>query len=339
VIGFLITLYLFKDRSGKAPVIIINLWTLACHMQITARDQICGYRLNVVQSQMESFLTQLNDEGAELLFIFRKNQAIGKKIIDEKESEYERACDIMEEIAERKVLRRCERLIVSKTTFLNNSIIQVVLHQTAKRFGQICGLPPNIKDTQTTYHVQLALHKKALAIIGGVSNYLFYGGDFAIWNDYFLNMQHMTIRQYDREAILRNLQLTVEHLPLFYTLAGGLLSSSKITTEMNEFFNPTSEKQYHFIAEFVKQQKFPIDKENLKEVFAKFLDDSIVAQTVGDIIKNLSRMDLDSKDPKKGHLNLKEKLVADSLINIMDFTEEILVNAPIFISTNFIDFR
>lgn len=333
----------------QTPVLLLNLWTFSNYFVKSITDfkvRMFGFRLNQVQADFESFLIKLRDNGAQIVFVFKKYQRKEMDFIQNTEFGYKYGCGILDVIAQIKttnaVVQHFEKHKSTKQyidickLFPMKSYLALVLTQTAQKYGKLYGMD-NLDCKPTTVHAQLANKYNAMAIIGGDSYYVFYGGKWKFWSDTTLDMETMTIREYDKAKILENLQITVQQAPLFVALAGGLYSSSKNLADVSNYFKSRDRELSIFekIPNFINLQHFPITDENLNLMLQQILgrkDESIFL----DFRKTLELMNPEIE--LKYECN-DRKIWEVSENGFMNYANEILSNGIIPISPVFTDLR
>lgn len=215
---------------------------MANHMKLDVKDAIVGYRLNNIDRRFEEFLQKLKNAGAEMIFVFKKTQKNkDEDFIVEQEEDYHTGRELIDNITARKDFGTLKTLYESKIKddnkfeFPLNRSLMLVLSQVAQKYGKLVGMD-TINNRNSTFQVQLANQYNAIAIMGLNTHYIFYEGSWAFWSDADLDMDLMTIRQYNKEKILRHMNLSYEKAPLFVCLAGNLDSSEANIKKVAMFF-------------------------------------------------------------------------------------------------------
>lgn len=316
----------------------MNLWTLAYHWQQDIKDAIVGFRMNVIEETFSSFLEKLQHAGAVMVFVFKKSQVRESDFISGKAEDYAKGKAIVELMRSTSDLNKlesfCQFKYPTERLPLNHAVMHV-LAQVSKRFGKLHGMD-TINKRSSTFQVQLANQYNAMAIVGLDTYYSFYEGSWTFWSDKDLDMESMTIRQYNKEKIMEHLNLTPEKTPLFITLAGGLYSTEENIRKVVSFFRPGSQDFFKVVAEFVNQYRFPLMSGSLILLITRIFDNC--PQKVFDDFK-LTMNVMNTKD----NTNVVSKvdseimnLVKDDFANL---AEEILENSPILISPVYLDLR
>lgn len=268
--------------------------------------------------------------GAVLTFVFKKTQHKESDFIVNYENDYQNACKMFEVVASSKSLEK----IASKlqgTDFwfpFNNSVFSVFA-QVAMNFGKLHGVESG-ERIPSAFHVRLANKNNAMAMMGTDTYYIFYDGPWKFWADAELDMENMTIKEYDKEIILENLQLSVQTAPLFVTLAGGLYSSEENIKKVLMFFKPWTYKLFENVAKYVNLQRFPLDDDVVFGII-KEITGTNDFQLFEDITKTMKKMNANIESVP----NTMEYFSND----FMSYGSQILENEAIFISPVFTDLR
>jgi hypothetical protein len=208
--------------------------------------------------------------------------------------------------------------------------------QVAYRYGKLDGLD-TINSRTGASQVKLANDSNAMALMGLNTQYVFYSGSWAFWSDADLDMNTMTIRQYDKEYILKRLNLTTENALLFSVLTGSLHSTAENVMKVAEFFKnwPKHKPKQRFAkaAKLVSEQKFPITDSELASVVELVMG----RESLDDFKRTLRLMDPTTCDEVQSKIDPKVmRHIRDDYAN---FAEEILENCPIHVSPVYLDLR
>jgi hypothetical protein len=212
-----------------------------------------------------------------------------------------------------------------------NEAVLFVLCQTAQRYGRIHGMD-SYRNRVTKFQIDLAKEWNALAVIGLNSNYFLFDGSWALWSDRDLDMEAMTTRQYDKELVMRHLNITYTQAPLFAALAGGLVSS-QTNRGIRKYFQPWEPKEFIVITDFINEQLFPITDVCLAGMIKRIL---------GNYDPTVFKDFKESIESMQSKQNFS-KVEADIMKSIKDdpanLAEEILEGSTIFISPVYLDER
>lgn len=234
--------------NNQDPIILINLSTLSHHYRSDLKDKLIGRRLNQIQKEFESFLKNLRDNGAELMFVFKKSQCNEKDSGRNTENAYNAGCEILDMVSRLRstdavVQHFKEKIEAERKGFRKdkfeppyNQALNMVLAQTAQRYGKLHGME-TADCKRITAHVQLANKHRVMAIIGTDASYTFYEGAWKFWTDYKLNMTSMKIQELNKEKILQLMGITFTQAPLFVALAGGLRSTEENGEKIFRYFS------------------------------------------------------------------------------------------------------
>ena len=211
-------------------------------------------------------------------------------------------------------------------------IVMLVLCHVAERYGKLYGL----NSRPSTMHVKIANDHEAMALLGLNTHYIFYSGSWAFWSDADLNMDTMTIRQFNKEKILTHLNITSEKAALFAVLAGSLFSSEANINTMVTFFRPWTKQLFSNVAKFVNEQTFPISDSSLASIITKIFG-QCTDKLFYDFKRTLRLMDPTTCNQVPSEVDPEVmKLIQDDYANL---AEEIFENSPIYISPVYLDLR
>lgn len=319
----------YRKENNEKPVLVINLWCFTSKYQQKLEDNLFGSRYNIVKSDFENFLIRLRENGAVLVFLMKKSQTREGDFLEYSEDHYVTRCEVSDVI---ETLKSTSKIIdhydkPKKAWFPLNHTTEMVLAQTAAKYGKVYGMDTlNLKPS--TVHVQIAEKHNALAIIGTDTYYIFYEGRWKIWSDNSLDMQNMTIREFDKDFILKDLGLTVAQAPLFVVLAGGLYSSTENNKKVYHFFKPWIEKTFKTVPKYINQQRFPLTDESFASIVEEIFghrDEKIIDEFRRSI--NL----MDTKFEPKSESRIDRNIMENFENEFISFANLILTNSPIFV--------
>jgi hypothetical protein len=310
---------------------------MANHFKQGYDDVAVGYRLNKIEEKFEEFLQKLTGYGAELIFTFKKTQTKETDFKSNREEEYTAGIYVVDQIASASDFKSLvKRIKPKKREHPYNHSVMLVLCQVADRFGKLYGLD-SINSRPSTSQVQLANKYNALAIMGLNTHYIFYSGTWAFWSDADLDMRTMTIRQYNREKILKSLNVTFESAALFSTLAGSLYSTEEIVERMTRFFGSRKSRDFFpDIAHFVNNQRFPISDTTINSIILQIFGQRN-QQIFDDFKRTLQMMEPNTCSQLRSNIDPEVmKYFKDDYANL---AEEILEGSSIYISPVYLDLR
>lgn len=320
------------------PVIIINLWTLSHNCTFNRLEKLLGFHLNTFQEEFEEFLKKLVDHGAKLLFVFKKNQYLEADFFAKAELEYKNSCEILNMI---EVLEDFDSIVhhfekPSKFYLPQNLQILLMMMQTAKKYGTIQGTESS-GCKPSTAHARMANKMNTIAIIGLDTYYLFYEGAWKFWSEVDLDMKSMTILEYDKDVILKSLKVTIDQVPLFVVLAGGLYSSPENVMFMAKKFKFWDSNYFKRISAVVNEQVFPLSTLNIIKIVENTFGGPVNPKIVADFKKTLDLMNPDKQPDYPDGFDQNILKISDN--ELMNYASEILLNKSIFISPNYDDLR
>lgn len=249
--------------------------------------------------------------------------------------EYQNACAIFDAVADLKSPGAIASHLKRKDIrYPFNISVFLVLAQVSTSFGKLHGIESG-ETIPSAKHVQIANKHKAMALMGTDTYYIFYEGVWKFWADVELDIDYMTIREYDKELILESLQLSVMQAPLFVSLAGGLYSSEENVKKIVSFFKPWTFKLFVNVAKYVNEQRFPLNEDVIFNIIRE-ITGSNDFQLFEDITKTMKMMDANLETVMSENLSGSMEHFSN---DFMSFGVQILENQPIFISPVFTDLR
>lgn len=332
--NFILNILIIVCRNKKhKPNIIIDLWTLAHNIKIPTKDVVVGYRLNIIRKQFEEFLGKLKDAGANLIFVFEKTQVFNKDFDETENNNYENGREVNAvATGDLNSASRSLEVKLERDWWFDiplNLAVMLALSQVAPQFGEMLGMT-SINYELASFNVYTAKKRKAMAILSLNTHYLFYEAEWQFWSDADLDMEAMTVRQYDRREVLKLLQVPQEKAALFIALSETFRASRTSSSNKNHI---TPEK----LLAFVKQQHYPVsDKELSKAVYTKLGCSSKVLQTY---VKRAERRFCETNDFRPLRNSPTSQVMKFIKNDFANYAEEILVNSEIYVSPVYFDLR
>lgn len=297
------------------------------------RDYLVGSRLNMIEQKFDAFLKKLADAGAEMIFTFKKTQVKETGFVSAQENHYQKALELLNSLKMIGDFNQLKEGEENKEIPYNHSVM-IVLCQVAGRYGDLHGMD-SIHSSMSASQVKLANENKALAIMSLDTQILFYSGSWVFWSDADLDMEKMTIRQFDKEKILAHLNVPIEKAHLFCMLAGSLDSSEENIEEMIEFFRPYH-KLIPKVAKFVNKTQFPLTDKVLRTVITKVMG-RCTQELFEDFKRSLEIKDLKSCTETSNQID--PEVMEHIQGGYANFAEEILESFPIYLSPVYLDLR
>lgn len=297
-------------------------------MKISTKDVVVGFRLNVVKQQFAEFLNKLKVAGAELVFVFQKTQVYKSDFHDRQEDAYANGFEVATaDINLKNAVKFLDEKIDKDWNFdfpVNLSVV-LALNQVASQFGQICGMN-SVTHEIVPHSVNLAENLKAMAILSLDTYYFFYEGSWAFWSDADLDMEAMTVRQYNRPEVLHLLGVSREKQELFAALSE--LLRTKAANLKNTKSKRTKAPSFASVLDFVKDLKYPwTEKELISAVKIRF--GFCPSELIDDIAKKNRKLNRFLNVEPSEKVEDVIELIKDDFAN---YAEEILVNSTIYIS-------
>lgn len=317
---------------------------MAHNLKQSTREVIVGCRLNMIELRFEEFLCKLKTAGATLIFVFKKTRVNSPGFTKEMEECHKTARELVEKLKAGGNLDSTERYFLYRQQgdfsfkFPFNQAVMLVMSQVALKYGNLRGMD-TILNQAATFNVHLASKYNAMAILGLNTFYVFFDGSWVFWSDADLDIDRMTVRQYNKEHVLSAMRLNTQKAPLFSALAGSLRSSEANTRKVDNYFESRNRtKTINKVVQFVNELRltFPISDAALSNAISRIFG-SCSYDLLEDFKKTMRMM-----DPVE---NLKTQHKVDSSImelikdDYANYAEEILENSPIYISPVYLDLR
>lgn len=322
---------LFSSEHQKDPIIVINLSTLSYHFKLNKKDLICGYQLNKIKFELETFLAQLKHAGAQLEFVFKKTTPNDKDFLKRRLNDYHFSCDLLKKMSlndDFEALTATPRL---SDKFPYNTMILVSIVQSARKFGNVHGCNC-IKGKPTVQQVEMAKEIGAAWIMGLDTYYFILPGKWKLWVDQKLDMTEMTIQQFDPKVVMQHLELKPRDTPLYGCLVGDLQSLQRNQRKVLDHFGRNLFVQ---AAKFLNELEATETEAKVEEVVTKIFGGHADPTINQDFLKTMQTYAIDHKS--KAFVDME---VLDLVKNdFMSIAEEILTNQPIFINPSFLSMR
>ncbi|XP_062562246.1 uncharacterized protein LOC134225852 [Armigeres subalbatus] len=202
-------------KSVEPPIIVIDLLTL--FEPLGMHDQkglLFGGRFNLAFVAIDEFFTKLTRLGAELVFFCDGNINGQKKTTwcNRQDNRYEDNLKLIDAIERGTGLRA---LVNEYRAPLN---FRYPLWNVAQKYGK-CNMTFGRECDQVL--AAHAMQVNALAIISNDSDFLIYKGSWRYWSSACLNLSTLCTIEYNRYAIVDQLGLNFDQMPLFATLMGN----------------------------------------------------------------------------------------------------------------------
>lgn len=195
-------------------------------------DDVFGVRFNIIQRKIEEFLGKLKEANVKMIFPFSKRfmdrKGYSKEWVGKENTSYMEAIaafDKIDELGNTDDLERYYSNLSSSNEFIfwfpRVLSIHHMLIDIAKKYGELVGPPSEEKLSFALLdQAMLASERNAYALIGFESFYLIHQGRWKYWSSNDLDLESMTVSEYDKDKILRHLGLQYFHMPLFVILTG-----------------------------------------------------------------------------------------------------------------------
>jgi hypothetical protein len=315
---------------GKNPRILVNLTTLSYHFESNMKDLLCGYQINKIKLDFETFLKKLEMAGAELQFVFKKVVAEDKEFLKRRLRDHEISCQIIENIEMMESFTELEQICKIRDSLPYNPLILVAIIQSAEKFGKVHGCHI-IRGKPAMQQIQLMNQEEIDFILGLDTFYFLFPGNFKVWSDVKLCMDEMRVQQLEPQIIFDHFKLDQKDIPLFACLIGDL--QSKYSKKVLNHFGM---KPFVSAAKFINRMSESTPEEKLQIAIDKIFGNDPNKGHIFDDFNN-SIKSFEVLDPPD--FDLEPELVDIIKNEFISFAEEIVYNTPIFINPVFSDFR
>lgn len=122
--------------------------------------------------------------------------------------------------------------------------------QSAEKFGTVHGCN-TLRGKPSVQQVELARQKQAAFIMGLDTFYFLLPGPWKIWCDVRLDMEKMTVEEFDPNVVMSHLELKPEQTPMFACLAGDLRTQLRVSRKIADHFG--SRNLFPNVAKFVNK--------------------------------------------------------------------------------------
>lgn len=218
----------------------------------TSIELSTGGRHHIYMHNFEQFLIKLIDAGASLAFFCDGQLQTDKN--DEwcrrRDDEYRAALVLTEQNFG--IEKRCRRF-GCKT--IAKSLLKLV---DDKRYGEV------VISTQMDCDVAIAKYaatNDALAVIANDSDFLIFDGNFQWWEAHSMRMNRMRVKRFDRNQLLKSLDLTGEQMKYFATIVGNDYTKHLSSMQRN----------FHQVAEFCRSLQSKQDTESIYREVLKYM--------------------------------------------------------------------
>lgn len=270
----------------------------------TNDEAILAGRHNIYLEVATKFFRMLTEYGAKLVF-FCDGQLQQSRIdvwCDRKDREYN---DVLATLSNIDAGRyRCsDKYCHRGSKYFVNSLLEI-----AKLYGTVIVASERDCDSITA---QYATTHGALAIVASDSDYLIYEGNWQHWHVNSMDMVRCTVKRFNRDALMENLDLTRDQMKVFATVAGNDYTSGM---RINIFGN---ESQFQKYAEFCRT--LTPTEDDYREIAEYILDGREARPDSIEIIKNsIESYGIDfelATDTDKLELYVRENVLMHAILN------------------------
>lgn len=177
-------------------------------------ELLCGGRHNIYLKKVRKFFESLTNHGAELIFICDGHVSSDNlsKWIGRRRKEYVDCLNTFDNIENGH----------KSTSFTSyGRCCKSVTHSIrlcAAEFGKVIICNGYNCDAMIAKY---AIEHKALAVVATDTDFLIYAGNWRYWQAMSISFEDLTIIQFNRNALLKHLNLSREQMPLFATIVGN----------------------------------------------------------------------------------------------------------------------
>lgn len=301
-----------RSEVGTSPVIAINLWAFCSFFDGDPLPTLFGGRLNRIRDEFESYLQQLTNAGAKLIFLFPKPpsnseersqvwnvsktpaaaNATNDADVHHNDSMYQTFFDTCDVHTTAEVARMYDNRFApsGQIKLPLNQIIPIVLCQAAAKYGEFHGNDLFLIQSSAG-HAEVANLRNVFAIIGENSDYLCYEGSWKFWQPIGVREQaqipqqpfSMLFREYNKQAILEHHDFNYEEMQIFILL---FKKFRKLLDQGEDEIALRNRTNFNNLRYFVKDLDLPLNEESLRAIVTH-LYGQVEAFAVENIVKSL----------------------------------------------------
>jgi hypothetical protein len=234
-------IFVFHSESGNEnPVIIVSLVHFICHFETNFKDALLGNRREILE-KITQFLAELKRQGVKLIFPMSYDNEIEDRL-KKKFQYYKDGVELIDQIEKDNNLESLSKFYGMQNKeyrALYGQVLWELLLDVAAENGEF--EPFCIPHHHTTvFYRKLAKDLNAFAILACDSNYIIAEGSWKYWAANDLNFVNFTVKEYDKQAVLDNLGLRFQQIPLFQAMGGVLMSAEDLEVVQGIFgFRPS----------------------------------------------------------------------------------------------------
>lgn len=217
-----------------------------------------------------------------------------------------------------------------------NVIVTLCLIQSAEKYGKVYGFD-STEYLPAFLMAQFATKEKCSWILGLSTFRFLLPGDWKIWSDEKLDMEDMTVLEFDKEAILKHFQIEYRDAPLFFTLSGMLECEKNLKTKVFNNFGTVS--KFKTVASFVRVLHYPLSEKSYEYMAKRILGANYPISFIADLKKSIEKLTINPEVSIKPTIaGIDDARLKKMGNEFLSFAEEILFNhKPIFFSPVFMD--
>lgn len=208
-----------SETDNLHPIIIFDVMGFIHAFTQTNDESILGGRHNIYIELATNFFQMLTEHGAKLVFFCDGHLQQSRIDVwcNRRDREYKESQVILSEIDAGRY--RCnDRYSHRGSKYFVNSLLE-----TAKLYGTVIVSTERDCDSIAA---QYATQNDALAILASDSDYLIYEGNWQHWHVDTIDMMQCTVKRFNRNALIANLNLTRDQMKVFASIAGNDYTNS-----------------------------------------------------------------------------------------------------------------
>lgn len=198
-------------------MIVIDFVSLIYKVSVNKMDAICGGRPQLMMQSFKQILDNLTSTGCSLVFFSDLNTPESKAVtwMERQDNLFNIYTKFYNSITnERKIneiLRDNNSIKVLKSTFYDMAVM-------ARQYGEMFYATKHENDVQLA---QYAKNHNALAIISSDTDFLIFDGPWLFWSIEHDNIYQLQVTEYDRNGLLKVLNLSRHLMSLWASLVGN----------------------------------------------------------------------------------------------------------------------
>lgn len=270
-----------RDDGCLKPVIIFDVMGFIHSLGGCDVELLCGGRHNVYLQNVRTLFKTLTEHGAELIFICDGQLRTDNlsKWIYRRRREYDECLRIYDAIDNGQYVdtgfngnARCCKSVVNSILFYANEFGEIVI---------------STKRDCDAVIAKYAYEKNALAVIATDTDFLIFPGQWNYWHALNFDYERLTIKQFNRNGLMKYLHLPREAMPFFATIVGNDFKQE--IRILKQFGGPKNER-FLKIADYVRdisRRKYESDVEFYRALAISLFDSKLSGLILKDKMEQL----------------------------------------------------